>query len=101
MTEFGYVYIVVIFIAYYLAIYFIEKRTMTDAKEIIEKFFDVLLFYAGISIIYFSLTGKPFFGDSLQTYRLYIFIVGFISIIWSVPKLLREFKYLRRKLDLK
>ena len=67
-----------------------------DPKEIISKFLSVILFYAGISIIYFSLTGKPFFTESTETYNLYIFIIGFVAILWTIPELLSEFKFFKK-----
>ncbi len=97
MVEFGYTVIIVLFVVYYVLVYFSEKKAITDAKELIAKFFDVLLFYAGISIIYFAITGKPFYGDSIETYRLYIFIVGFIALVWTLPSLLKEFKFFRKR----
>lgn len=67
-----------------------------EPKAIIEKFLAVLLTYAGIALIYFSLTGKPFFGDEISDYYVYIFIIGFISVIWAIPNLLSEFKFFKK-----
>ena len=67
-----------------------------DPKEIISKFLSVILLYAGISIIYFSFTGEPFLSDSQENYNLYIFIIGFVAILWTIPDLLSEFAFFRK-----
>ena len=53
-----------------------------------------MLSYAGISIIYFSFTGEPFLGSD-DNYNLYIFIMGFVAIMWTLPELLNEFEFFR------
>ena len=90
-----YVAIVGLFLLYYLAILFFERKILRDPKEIIGKFFSIILFYAGFSIIYFSFTGVPFLGESQDNYNLYIFIIGFVALLWTVPDLLSEFKFFR------
>jgi len=92
----SYLIIIGIFLIYYLTLLITEKRMLHDPKEIISKFLSVILFYAGISIIYFSLTGKPFFTESTETYNLYIFIIGFVAILWTIPELLSEFKFFKK-----
>jgi len=67
-----------------------------DPKEIISKFLSVILLYAGISIVYYSFTGTPFLGESEDNYNLYIFIIGFVAILWTIPDLLSEFKFFRK-----
>lgn len=67
-----------------------------DPKEIIGKFLAISLFYAGISIIYFSITGNPLFNESKETYNIYIFIIGFIAMIWTIPELLSEFRFFKK-----
>jgi len=69
---------------------------MHDPGEILEKFLSVVLLYAGISLIYFAITGKPFLYDSLETYSVYIFIIGFIAVLWTIPNLLQEFAFFQK-----
>jgi len=92
----GYLFVVVMFVIYYLLILIIEKRIVNDPKIIISRFLSMILFYAGISIIYFASTGEPFLGDSPDNYNLYIFIIGFIAILWTLPDLLSEFSFIRQ-----
>jgi len=91
-----YLIIVGIFLIYYLLVLILEKKMLHDPKEIISKFLSVILLYAGISIIYFSLTGKPFLTETTETYNLYIFIIGFVAILWTIPDLLSEFRFFKR-----
>jgi hypothetical protein len=93
MIDLGYSIIIGVFLVYYLLILFIEKKVLNEPREILEKFLSVILMYAGISLIYFSITGKPFFGDSIETYNIYIFLIGFIALIWTIPNLLSEFHF--------
>lgn len=88
--------IVGLFLGYYLLILFFERRMIRDPRDIIGKFFSVVLFYAGVSIVYFSLTGNPFLGESRETYDIYIFIIGFIALIWTIPELLGEFAFFKK-----
>ncbi len=92
----GYLIIVVLFVIYYLVLVVVERKFIKEAGEIIEKFLSVVLLYAGVSLIYFSLTGKPFLSDTADTYNIYIFIIGFVAIVWTVPTLLSEFGFFRR-----
>jgi len=85
MANLSYLIIIILFLIYYLAIAYFEKKFISDPREVIEKFLAVILGYAGISLIYFSLTGKPLFTDSVSEYYIYIFIIGFIAVLWSVP----------------
>ena len=96
MANLSYLIIIILFLIYYLAIAYFEKKFISDPREVIEKFLAVILGYAGISLIYFSLTGKPLFTDSVSEYYIYIFIIGFIAVLWSVPTLLLEFKFFKR-----
>ncbi len=91
-----YLIIISVFIIYYLAILIIERRVIKEPQEIIGKFLSVILLYAGISLIYFSLTGKPFLGVSEDNYNIYIFIIGFVAILWTVPELLEEFEFFKK-----
>lgn len=96
MISSAYLLIVGLFLIYYLLVLVIEKRMIHDPNEIIGKFLSVVLFYAGISIIYFSFTGEPFLGDSIDNYNVYIFIIGFIAVLWTIPELLSEFRFFKR-----
>lgn len=92
----GYLIIVALFLLYYLILIVVERKFIREAGEIIEKFLSVVLLYAGVSLIYYSLTGKPFLSESVETYNIYIFIIGFIAVIWTIPTLLSEFGFFRR-----
>jgi len=91
-----YLIVVGIFLLYYILVLMIEKKMIHDPKDIISKFLSVILLYAGISLIYFSFTGKPFLSDSADNYNLYIFIMGFVAIIWTIPDLLSEFNFFKK-----
>ena len=99
--DFGYFIIITAFLIYYFLILFIERKIIQDPGEIIEKFLSVILLYAGISILYFSLTGKPFLQDTTESYRVYVFIIGFIAILWTIPNLLDEFSFFHKFLNKK
>ena len=92
----GYLIIVGLFLFYYLLVLVFERKMIHEPKDIIAKFLAVILFYAGVSIIYYSFTGKPLLGDSDESYNLYIFIIGFVAILWTIPDLLSEFKFFRK-----
>ena len=96
MANLAYLIIVSVFILYYLLILLFEKKLLSDPKNIIEKFLAVLLTYVGVSLIYFSFTGKPFIGDDINSYYVYIFVIGFISVIWAIPNLLSEFRLFKK-----
>ncbi len=96
MANLAYLIIVSVFILYYLLILLFEKKLLSDPKNIIEKFLAVLLTYVGVSLIYFSFTGKPFIGDDINSYYVYIFVIGFISVIWAIPNLLSEFRFFKK-----
>jgi len=95
MASLDYILIVSIFVLYYLMVLVFEKKIMEDPKDIIEKFLAILLGYAGVSLIFFSITGRPFLGGEISEYYVYIFIIGFISVLWAIPNLLSEFKFFR------
>ena len=99
MIDQGYLLIVAIFLLYYFLVLIKEKVLMEDPREIIDKFLSILLLYAGISIVYFSLTGKNFLSNTEESYSVYLFIIGFIAILWTVPNLLKEFAFFRRFLN--
>ena len=96
MIDAGFLVTIMIFIIYYLLVLIVEKNIIQDPKEILEKFLSVILLYAGVSLIYFALTGNPLFNDSPETYSIYIFIIGFIAVLWTVPHLLEKFYFFRR-----
>jgi len=97
--DIGFLIIIGTFILYYLLILFIERKVIEDPGEILDKFLSIILLYAGISIIYFALTNKPFFGQTQENYKVYIFIIGFIAILWTIPNLLREFNFFNNFLN--
>jgi hypothetical protein len=88
--------IITVFIIYYLVVLFLEKKIIQNPNEILDKFLSVVLLVAGVSLIYFALTGNPLFGESPETYNVYIFIIGFIAILWTIPNLLEEFHFFKR-----
>lgn len=92
----SYLLIIAVFVIYYLLLIIIEKRVIHEPKEIIEKVLAVALVYAGISLIYFSLTGKPLLSGDESEYYLYMFIIGFIALVWAIPDLLIEFKFMKK-----
>lgn len=91
MIGVSYLILIVVFLVYYLAVLLLEKRFIQDPKDIIEKVFSIALLYAGISIVYFTFTGKPLFDDSASDYDFYILLMGMIAIFWTLPSLLEEF----------
>ena len=95
MISLEYIIIISIFLIYYLAVLIKERKIIKEPQEIIAKFLSVILLYAGVSLIYFALTGEPFLGASQENYNIYIFIIGFVAILWTVPELLEEFKWFR------
>jgi len=92
----GYIAIIGLFITYYLLVLIVEKKIMNEPRKIISRFLSVILLYAGIGIIYYSITGSPMLGDSQDNYNLYIFIIGFVAILLTVPDLLSEFSFFKR-----
>jgi len=96
MVSLGIITIIVTFLIYYFAVLYFEKTLIQDPKIIIEKFLSVLLLYVGVSTVYFALTGRPFLDDTPQTYAVYIFIIGFISLVWSTVNLLTVFSFFKK-----
>jgi len=96
MANIGYLIIIGLFLLYYIAIAYFEKEFITEPRKVIEKFLAVVLAFAGFSLMYFSLTGQPFLTDSINDYFIYIFVIGFISLLWAIPTLLLEFSAIRR-----
>jgi len=91
--DWGIVVIIGLFLIYYLLIFLDQRRLITEPKEIIMKFLAIVLFYAGVSLIYFSITGRPLLTDNQQNYNVYIFIIGFIAILWTIPFMMKDFKF--------
>jgi len=96
MVDLGFGVIIGVFLFYYLLVLLVERKLIRDPEEIIEKFLSVILLYAGVSLIYFSIVGKPFLNDSPETYNVYIFIIGFIAVLWTVPHMLEKFSFFRK-----
>ena len=96
MIEVSYLIIIGIFLIYYFLVLISEKKIIKEPSEIIDKFLSVILMYAGVSLIYFSITGQPFLTDSPETYNIYIFVIGFIALLWTIPNLLENFKFFQK-----
>jgi len=96
MVDLGLIVIISAFILYYITIMYFERRIISEPKDIIDKFLSFILLYAGISLIYFAITGKPFLSDSTVSYSVYIFIIGFIAMLWTIPHLLEEFTFFKK-----
>lgn len=94
--ELSFLIIIAIFIIYYFLVLFTEKKIIHEPKDIIDKFLSILLLYAGISIIYYAITGQPFLTDNEDSYAIYIFIIGFVALLWTIPNLLKEFRFFNR-----
>jgi len=84
------------FVLYYLLLVIFPRKLLSDPIQIIEKLFSVALIYAGVSLVYFALTGKPFLTDSVENYQFYIFLIGIIAVFWSIPDLLQEFEFYKK-----
>lgn len=99
MISIEYILIISLFVLYYFAVLLSEKKIIREPDKIISRFLSIVLLYAGISLIYFSITGRGLFGASTEGYSVYIFIIGFVSILWTVPELLSEFEFFKRFLE--
>lgn len=96
MANIGYLLVISVFLFYYLLLVLFERKLLHEPREIIEKFLAITLLYAGVSLIYFSLTGEPLFTSTVEEYSIYIFIIGFIASLWAIPTLLSEFRFFSR-----
>lgn len=96
MEAINYLIIILAFVLYYVLILIFEKRIIQEPRDIIERFLAITLLYAGISLIYFSITGEPFLTDNVSEYYVYIFIIGFIAVLWAIPNLLSEFRFFKK-----
>ncbi|MBT3985139.1 hypothetical protein HOD38_00300 [archaeon] len=88
--------IICIFLVFYIATFIDQKTLITDPKEILIKFLAVVFLYAGISLIYFSITGSPLFTTNTEVYNVYIFIIGFIALLWTIPFLIKDYSFYRK-----
>ena len=96
MASLSFLVIISIFLIYYLLILIFERKFISEPSDILEKFLAVVLIYAGISLIYFSITGEPLLTESAGEYAVYIFIMGFIAVLWAIPNLLSEFWFFKK-----
>ncbi len=94
--ELNFVIIALLFALYIFVVMQVERRVIYEPAELLEKFLAFMLLYAGISLVYFALTGRPFPNESESTYKIYIFLIGFIAMMWSIPNILGEFKFFRK-----
>jgi len=101
MEGIGYFLVIFVFLIYYFLVLFFERKMINQPSEILEKFLAIALTYAGISLIYFSFTGKPFLTNSVDEYYVYVFLMGFIAILWAIPNLLSEFEFFQKFLNKK
>ncbi len=92
----AFILIISVFLIYYFTVLFFEKKLISEAKDIIDKFLSVTLLYAGISLIYYSITGQPMLTDTEGSYNVYIFIMGFVAVLWTIPHLLSEYNFFRK-----
>ena len=94
--DLGFIIIATTFTLYMLIVFLVEEKIIYEPREILEKFLALSLLYAGVSIVYYSLTGNPFLNDSETSYKAYLFLIGFIAVLWSIPNLLSEFKFFKK-----
>jgi len=83
--------IVVIFLVHYFLVLILNKRLITNPNEIISKLFMSVLLYVGASFIYFAFTGRSLTGEEIVSMQVYIFAIGFISILIAATNLLKDF----------
>ena len=88
--------IICIFLVFYITTFIDQKTLITDPKEILVKFLAVVFLYAGISLIYFSITGSPLFTTNTEVYNVYIFIIGFIALLWTIPFLIKDYSFYKK-----
>jgi hypothetical protein len=101
MVALSYLLVIGAFLIYYLSIIFFERKIVDQPTDILEKFLAITLIFAGISLIYYSITGQPFLVESADEYNVYIFLIGFIAVLWAVPNLLSEFSFYKKFFDKK
>ena len=97
--DLGFIIIAFVFVAYILIVLLVEKKIIFEPREILEKFLAFSLLYVGFSIIFFALTGRPFLNESDDSYRLYLFLIGFISMLWAIPNILSEFTFFHKFME--
>lgn len=91
----GFIIIAASFIGYLLLLLYFERKFLFEPRDVLDKFLAFSLLYAGISILYFAFTGETFLSESESSYRLYLFLIGVMSILWSVPTILGEFQFFK------
>ena len=95
MISLEYLIIITIFLIYYALVIIKEGKIIKNPEDIISKFLSIILLYAGISLIYYSITGQPMLDATPESYNIYIFIIGFVAILWTIPELLEEFSFFK------
>ncbi|MFH1972750.1 MAG: hypothetical protein ABIJ18_04715 [archaeon] len=88
--------VIIIFLVYYITLFIDRKTIITQPKDIIMKFLAIVFLFAGVSLIYYSITGQPLLADNTQSYNVYIFVIGFIAVMWSFPFLMKEYRFFNR-----
>ena len=96
MESIAYMIILAVFLIYYFLLLIFEKKILGDVKEIVLALLSIIIVYAGVALIYFSLTGKAFFGGDTADYSVYTLIIGFVSALWAIVHLLSRFKVFRK-----
>ena len=99
--DLNFLLVALFFALYVLIVLILERRIIYEPRELLEKFLAFMLLYAGISIIYFSITGQPFLNESESSYRTYLFLIGFIAMMWSIPNILSEFTFFKQFMESK
>ena len=97
--ELNFLLVAMFFAFYVLVVLLVEKKIIYEPRDLLEKFLAFMLLYAGISIIYFSITGEPFLSETEASYRTYLFLIGFIAMMWSIPNILSEFTFFKQFME--
>ena len=97
--DLNFLLVAMFFALYVLIVLILEKKIIYEPRELLEKFLAFMLLYAGISIIYFSITGEPFLTETESSYRTYLFLIGFIAMMWSIPNILSEFTFFKQFME--
>ena len=97
--DLNFLLVAMFFALYVLIVLIIERKIIFEPRELLEKFLAFMLLYAGISIIYFSITGEPFLTETEASYRTYLFLIGFIAMMWSIPNILSEFTFFKQFME--
>ena len=97
--DLNFLLVAMFFALYVLIVLILERKIIFEPRELLEKFLAFMLLYAGISIIYFSITGEPFLTETESSYRTYLFLIGFIAMMWSIPNILSEFTFFKQFME--